>query len=279
MDAANVEISSHELLQAQAHVWNHMFNFINSMSLKCAIQLGIPDIIHNHGKPITLPDLVAKLPVHPEKTQYVHRLMRILVQSGFLASQRVRQSEEEEGYVLTDASRLLLKDDSFSIKSLLLAMLDPIFTKPWYYVSAWFQNSDPTTFHTAYGRTFWDCAGDEPQLSNLFNKAMACDANLVSSVLVKEGKGIFEGLNSLVDVGGGTGAMAKAIANAFPQLNCTVLDLPHVVDGLEGRKNLNYIAGDMFEAIPPADAVLLKVCISFSHRLSLPGSEKMRMIF
>ena len=52
-----------------------------------------------------------------------------------------------------------------------------------------------------------------------------------------------------------------------------------MVDGLEGRKNLNYIAGDMFEAIPPADAVLLKVCISFSHRLSLPGSEKMRMIF
>ncbi|KAJ9686221.1 hypothetical protein PVL29_015227 [Vitis rotundifolia] len=87
---------------------------------------------------------------------------------------------------------------------------------------------------------------------------MASDARLVTSVLLKEGKAVFEGLNSLVDVGGGTGTVAKAIANAFPHLNCTVLDLPHVVAGLQGSQNLNYFAGDMFEAIPPADAILLK---------------------
>ncbi|CBI21929.3 unnamed protein product, partial [Vitis vinifera] len=194
MDFANGEISA-ELLHAQAHVWNHILNFIKSVSLKCAIQLGIPDIIHNHGKPMTLPELVAKLPVHPKRSQCVYRLMRILVHSGFLAAQSVQQGEEEEG-------------------PLLLAMLDPILTKPWHY--------------------------------------------LITSVLLKEGKGVFEGLNSLVDVGGGTGQVAKAIANAFPHLNCTVLDLPHVVAGLQGSKNLNYFAGDIFEAIPPADAILLK---------------------
>jgi hypothetical protein len=37
-----------ELLHAQAHIWNHVFNFINSMSLKSAIELGIPDVIHDH---------------------------------------------------------------------------------------------------------------------------------------------------------------------------------------------------------------------------------------
>ncbi|KAM3319514.1 hypothetical protein P3S67_006714 [Capsicum chacoense] len=37
-----------QVLAAQAHILNHTFNFINSMSLKCAIQLGIPDIIHSH---------------------------------------------------------------------------------------------------------------------------------------------------------------------------------------------------------------------------------------
>lgn len=53
--------------------------------------------------------------------------------------------------------------------------------------------------------------------------------------------------------------MAKAIADAFPQLNCIVLDLPRVVQGLEGTKNLAYVEGAMFEYIPPTDAVLLKV--------------------
>eukprot|EP00261_Vitis_vinifera_P037657 XP_019078900.1 PREDICTED: trans-resveratrol di-O-methyltransferase-like [Vitis vinifera] len=188
----------------------------------------------------------------------IHITCSILVHSGFLAAQRVQQGEEEEGYVLTDASRLLLMNDSLSIRPLLLATLDPILTKPWHYVSAWFQNDDPTPFQTAHERPFWDYAAHEPQLNNFFNEAMASDARLVTSVLLKEGKGVFEGLNSLVDVGGGTGTLAKAIANAFPHLNCTVLDLPHMVAGLQGSKNLNYFAGDMFEAIPPADAILLK---------------------
>lgn len=42
-------------------------------------------------------------------------------------------------------------------------------------------------------------------------------------------------------------------------MQCIVLDLPHVVAGLQGAENLKYVGGDMFEAIPPADSILLKV--------------------
>ncbi|MCI19890.1 trans-resveratrol di-O-methyltransferase-like, partial [Trifolium medium] len=70
--------------------------------------------------------------------------------------------------------------------------------------------------------------------------------------------GVFNGLESLVDVGGGTGTMAKALAKSFPKMECTVFDLSHVVDGLQGSDNLNYVGGDMFKKIPPADAILLK---------------------
>jgi uncharacterized Fe-S radical SAM superfamily protein PflX len=42
-------------------------------------------------------------------------------------------------------------------------------------------------------------------------------------------------------------------------MNCTVLELPQVITNLEGTKNLNYVGGDMFQHIPSADAVLLKV--------------------
>lgn len=52
--------------------------------------------------------------------------------------------------------------------------------------------------------------------------------------------------------------MAKALSVAYPDLKCVVLDLPHVVDGLKGTNNLSYVAGNMFEAIPSADAVSLK---------------------
>ena len=69
-------------------IWNHIFNFINSMSLKCAIELGIPDIIHNHGKPMNLSELTAALPIHHTKARNIYRLMRILNHSWLLCSKK-----------------------------------------------------------------------------------------------------------------------------------------------------------------------------------------------
>ncbi|XP_050205280.1 trans-resveratrol di-O-methyltransferase-like [Mercurialis annua] len=252
------------LIQAQAHIWNHIFNFINSMSLKSAIQLGIPDAIHNHGKPISLSHLIASLQIHPTKSRCIARLMRILIHSGFFASEklneldRVNDEKEEEGYVLTNASRLLLKDNPLSVSPFLLAMLDPILTDPWHFMSTWFQNDDATPFDTCHGKTFWEYGGHEPKLANFFNEGMASDARLVTRILINECKEVFEGLKSLVDVGGGTGTMAISIAKAFPHIDCIVFDLPHIVAGFQDFDNLKYVGGDMFHAIPQADAVLLK---------------------
>ncbi|XAR72584.1 hypothetical protein NMG60_11019276 [Bertholletia excelsa] len=257
MERCNDELDK-ELLHSQAHIWNHIFNFINSMSLKCAIQLGILDIVKKHGRPMTISEIVAALPINPSKGWNVYRLMRILVHSGFFTMHKVSKNDEEKGYLLTPASQLLLEDEPLSMTPLLLAMLDPVLTMPWHHVSEWFQNDDVTPFYTTHGRTLWDYASHESRFNKLFNKSMANDAQLVASVVIKDYKGCFEKLNSLVDVGGGTGMMGKSIANAYPHLKCTVLDLPHVVAGLEGSKNLNYVGGDMFETIPPSDAILLK---------------------
>ncbi|KAL3834855.1 hypothetical protein ACJIZ3_009591 [Penstemon smallii] len=251
-------LSTQELLEAQAHVWNHIFNFINSMSLKCAVQLNIPDIIHKHGKPIKLSELVnALLPMnHPTKSQSIYRLMRILVHSKFFIKVKIN---DEEGYWLTPASHLLLRDEPSSMAPFLLAMLEPVMTDPLHCLSEWFQSEHEATFSMAHGMTFWEYAKQEPKLNHFFNEAMASDARLVSGIIVKDCKQVFYGINSLVDVAGGTGTVAKAIATAFPGINCTVLDLPHVVAGLEGSEiNLTYVGGNMFESIPPADAVLLK---------------------
>ncbi|KAL3509268.1 hypothetical protein ACH5RR_028669 [Cinchona calisaya] len=248
-----------ELLQAQAHIWNHLFNFINSMSLKCAIQLGIPDIIHKHGQPITLAKLIDSLPINRAESS-VYRLMRILIHSGIFNKAKISENHEEEGYILTPASKLLLSDNPLNASPFLLAMLDPILTDPWHQLSQWLQNNDETPFKTYHGDELWELAGRDPRLNQFFNGGMASDARLIGSLVIKNCKDAFLGLNSLVDVGGGTGTLAKAIADAFPHLNCAVLDLPHVVGGLEREsKNLAFVGGDMFVAIPPTDAILLKV--------------------
>ncbi|CAJ1978860.1 unnamed protein product [Sphenostylis stenocarpa] len=257
MDFDNEDHSS-KLLRAQTHIFNQAFSFINSMSLKCAIDLCIPDVIHKYGQPMPLSQLVASLPIHPSKTCFISRLMQILIHSGFFSQHNVTDNEQEVSYVLTDASRLLLKDHPFCMTSLPQAILDPILVNPWFQFSTWFTNDDPTPFHTQYGMTFWDYASREPKLNHLFNDAMTNDTRLISSVVIEKCKEVLEGLESLVDVGGGTGTMAKAIVKSFPHLKCTVFDLPHVVQGLQGTENIEYVAGDMFEAIPSADSIMLK---------------------
>lgn len=252
-----------ELLEAQSHVWNHIFNFINSMSLKCAIQLGIPDAIHSHGpSPLPLSRLVSSLQLHPNKTQFIYRLMRLLTHSGFFVQQ-------EEGYILTNSSRLLLKDNPCAVSPFLLSMLQPALTDPWQFLSIWFQTDDQTPFETAHGVPFWKYMRNKPKEGEVFNAGMASDARLVINVLLEKHRSVFEGVESLVDVGGGTGTVAKAISQAFPQMECTVLDLPQVVAHLKGdQPNFKYVEGDMFTLIPPADTILLKVepnffCFSF----------------
>ncbi|MED6109455.1 hypothetical protein PIB30_033741 [Stylosanthes scabra] len=158
--------------------------------------------------------------------------------SMFFATKNVANNDNDEvEYVLSDSSMLLVKDNPLSLRPYLLFNLDPILTKPWHKLSTWFQSNISTPFETEHGAMFWGYACHVPKLNEIFNDAKASDAQIVSKLLLDDNcKGVFEGLKSLVDVGGGNETVAKAIAKSFPGLECTVLDLPHVIAGLEGRQ-------------------------------------------
>ncbi|EXB54964.1 Tabersonine 16-O-methyltransferase [Morus notabilis] len=253
-------MSSSELLQAHSLLWSNSVHIVRNLSLKCVIELGIPDIIHKHDQPISLSKLISALPIHPSKAHCIYRIMRILVHSGFFSTRKLN-GEEEESYSLTNVSRLLLSDGPafIKMKSFFLFHLLPEVAAPWHSLSTWLQHSDGTTFEHGNGKNFWDCLADEPKHIHLFNEAMANDSQLIAKVILTEYKNVFEGLETLVDVGGGTGTMAKAIASTFPHIKCTVFDLPHVVANLEATDNLNFIGGNMFtDTIPPTDGILLK---------------------
>ncbi|GMH07283.1 hypothetical protein Nepgr_009123 [Nepenthes gracilis] len=264
-EAASIRDEANELLKAQVHVWNHMLSFINSMSLKCAVELGIPDAIQRHGKPMSLAELETAICINGEKAQSLGQLMRALTQSGFFEKKIVIKSDDkEEGYVLTKAGQFLVRENPLAVTPFMLTVLDQDAQKPWHCLSNWFHNEDRSALQTAHGKTLWELVNNMPKFKDYFKEATANDNRLVATYLFDNseegnlGKALFEGLNSLVDVGGGTGAMTEAIANACPWLNCICFDLPHVVVDLQGSKNLTFIGGNMFEAVPQGDAILLK---------------------
>ncbi|KAL2618145.1 hypothetical protein GLYMA_08G248000v4 [Glycine max] len=243
-----------EIFQGQALIYRHMFAFIDSMCLKTIIELGIPDIIHKHGQPITLSELVSILHVPPARVGHVQSLMHYLSHHRFFESVRIH---EKEAYALTAASELLVKSSELSLAPMVEYILDPTLSASFHQMKKWVYEEDLSVFDISLGCSLWDFLNKNPAYNESFNEAMARDSQM-SNLALRDCKLVFEGLESIVDVGGGTGATARMISEAFPDLKCVVLDRPHVLENLSESNNLTYVGGDMFKSIPKADAVLLK---------------------
>ncbi|KAJ6843798.1 trans-resveratrol di-O-methyltransferase-like [Iris pallida] len=248
--------SSKELLEAQSHLWLHIFSFINSLSLKTAVELGIPDAVHSHGRPITLTELATKLAIPPIRIPNFQRFMTLLVHNGFFT---VTSTSNEDVYAITTNSIPLIKDKGACITPFIEFMLDESLMLPWQSLSSWFKSEEPSTaFEKAHGAYIWELTNTMPGFGRLVREGLGSDSGSIAKVLIEDCRDQFVGVKTLVEVAGGTGTMALAIADAFPGVKCTVFDLPHMIEALEKSDKVEYVGGDMFERIPPADLLILK---------------------
>ncbi|XP_062190910.1 O-methyltransferase ZRP4-like [Phragmites australis] len=267
--------SSSELLQARTELWNIVHSYLKPIALRCAINLGIPNAIYNCGGSASLADLLAVVPVPEHRKPYLRRLMRFLAATGIVAfdvpSADGCTTEEASAtgvYHLTPMSRLLVDDVDVNgcindLSSFALLCTTKYYIMASMHLSEWFKGEDRAgsemPFKMAHGMNIWDFMCHDPQFNELFNTGMACDSQLVLNFVVTTRGDVFDGISSLVDVGGGTGSAARAIAEAFPHVKCSVLDLPNVISSIQPVDGVvEFIAGDMMDSIPPTDAVLLK---------------------
>ncbi|KAL6875700.1 hypothetical protein ACP4OV_013213 [Aristida adscensionis] len=252
------------LLDAQLDLWHSTFAFIKSMAFKAALELRIADAIDHHGGAATLPQIVARVPIHPSKSPCLRRLMRVLTVAGIFSVTTTKHPAGAGGdddaavYGLTPASRLLV--GSRSLAPMLALCLNNTFVSPFLGLSTWFEHDTPelSLFEMTHKRAVWDVIGYDETLSPLFNDGMVADSRFLMDIAIRECGDVFRGVTSLVDVAGGLGAAAQAIAKAFPHVECSVLDLAHVVANAPVGTAVKYVAGDMFECVPPANAVFLK---------------------
>ncbi|KAL5998813.1 hypothetical protein ACLOJK_009761 [Asimina triloba] len=193
----------------------------------------------------------AALRIPPSKTTHLGRLMRLLLHTPFIALQKIdlnesrkKEEEEKEGYVLTPSSKLLLKEGAEkTMAPVVLFRLDLTMMKAHHFLSTWLMGEAPSVFETAHGAPFFEfAAGIDPEFGSFFNEVMASTAHFTMDMVLSKCGHVFHGLRSLVDVGGGTGAAAVAIANAFPHMKCSAVDLPHVVASAPERNNVTMVA-------------------------------------
>ncbi|KAL6660660.1 hypothetical protein ACP70R_001695 [Stipagrostis hirtigluma subsp. patula] len=257
-----------ELLEAQADLWRHSLCYLTSMALKCAVELGIPTAIHRLGGATTLPNLITELSLPPAKLPFLRRLMRLLATSGVFATDN--SSEEGSVYRLSPLSCLLVDgvviDGNAHQKAIVLATNSRHYVEAASSLAAWFKKDTAVSpFEELHGAALFEesMARLDPESDKIFREALAAHDNLGISVVLQQCPDMFKGLQSLTDCCGGDGTTAKAIVKAFPHIRCTVLDLPRVINATTAHSAINYVAGDMFKFIPPAQAVLLKLVLHF----------------
>jgi caffeic acid 3-O-methyltransferase len=85
-----------------------------------------------------------------------------------------------------------------------------------------------TPFDKAYGMPMFKYLGSNELSNTLFNQAMASHSVIITKKLLQFFHG-FEGIDVLVDVGGGIGATLKMITARHKNLKGVNYDLPHVI--------------------------------------------------
>jgi C-methyltransferase len=229
-----MESMKNELKQLFTAYWEYI-------AISTACKLNVFDEITESG--ITANILSQNLYLQKQSLQ---NLLNVLVEKKFL-------SKNAEKYYLTVKSQYLTENHPESLKYACLNWSDE-------HLTAW-QNMSYTiktgksAFKKVYGDNFFNYLNKNPEKLRKYHKAMfeyARDdyANISNKI-------DFGTHKSILDAGGGYGALIRNIKENYPEIICILFDLPAVIDEVE-LTDIVKISGDFFNEIPViSDAIIL----------------------
>ncbi|XP_010446534.1 PREDICTED: flavone 3'-O-methyltransferase 1-like [Camelina sativa] len=237
------------------------------MALKAALDLDLLEIMAKNASPMSPTEIASQLPTkNPEAPVMLDRILRLLTSYSVLtcSNRKLSGDSVERIYGLGPVCKYLTKnEDGVSIAALCLMNQDKVLMESWYHLKdAVLDGGIP--FNKAYGMSAFEYHGTDPRFNKVFNNGMSNHSTITMKKLLETYKG-FEGLTSLVDVGGGIGATLKLIVSKYPNLKGINFDLPHVIDDAPSHPGIEHVGGDMFVSVPKGDAIFMKwICHDWS---------------
>ncbi|KAL2324733.1 hypothetical protein Fmac_023791 [Flemingia macrophylla] len=130
-------------------------------------------------------------------------------------------------------------------------------------------DADIDLFQKLHGVATYQYMEKDSKMNLIFNKSMAhmCATQINKILEIYTG---FEGISTLVEVGGGNGQNLKMIISKYPLIRGINFDLPHVIENAPSLQGIEHVGGDMFARVPHGDAIILKaVCHNWSDEKCL----------
>ena len=208
------------------------------------------------GTPQTADELAEKTGAHPDA---LARLLRGLATLDLL------RSHPEGKYELTAMGEMLAERSKNSMRSWALwcgAYNWPVWGNLLYTI-----RTGKSARAMLSGTEAFGLIESDPQAAVIFDRAMAELTHLSAGSIVRSYD--FSPFKTIVDVGGGTGALLEAILRSNPGVEGVLFDRDHAIEGAKERfaedglkDRVKLVTGDFFASIHPgADAYLLKSVI------------------
>jgi O-methyltransferase domain/Dimerisation domain len=220
-----------------------------TQAIHVAAVLGIADLLADG--PRSSDDLAAAVDAHPPS---LHRVLRALASVGVLHDQA------DGRFALTDVGACLRSDAA-----------DPVGGWAAYvggnaHFAAWGNllhavRTGESAFRSVHGADVWDYRARHPGEGAAFDRAMTDNTRRTNRRLLAAYD--FGSFATVVDVGGGHGALLAALLDAYPEMRGVLFDLPHVVAGATvDAARCDVIGGSFFDGVPQGgDAYLLKAIV------------------
>ncbi len=231
-----------------------------SQTLYAGVALGVFDHLDAGGAK-DAETLAAELAVH---AGLLYRLLRALASLGLLAEDASRR------FAITETGALLRSDHPLSLRDRALLNAGTEHYLIWRHLKDMIRDGRQNGFVREFGVKAFEYARQNDRYRRAFDRGMTSISALQSAWALEALRDYdFAGIRTICDVGGGQGHLLCHLLKAHPHLVGVVLDLPAVVgrqDELMAAKmglkhRCAYVAGDMFEAVPSADAYTLKMIL------------------
>lgn len=225
--------------EPEAVVWDLLRGALTTKALAVVADLRVAEALAGGARPVE--ELACEVGADPDA---LRRVLRALASDGVFA-------EDEPGVVRhTDASRMLLQPGWTEFGHL----FGGVFYRAVADLDRATQTGAPT-FPETFGEDFWSWLGARAEERSAFDRAMAGGKDRSADRLA----GLeWRDAETVVDVGGGNGALLAALFRRRPGLRGIVLDLPETErDESTLGDGIEFAAGSFFEQVPAGDTYLL----------------------
>jgi hypothetical protein len=219
-----------------------------SQVLHVAVVLGLPDLLA--AGPRSVGDLAEATGCHARS---LYRLLRALAGIG------VCEELPDQTFRSTPLGDALRSDAAESVADWAGFIGREHHWKAWSAL-LYSVRTGESGFAAVFGQTVWEYRAAHPEEGASFDRAMGSVSTLFARAVLDAYD--FGRFATVVDVGGGRGALLAAILARWPAIRGVLFDQAHVVAGAAPTPRCQVVAGDFFDSVPRGgDAYVLKAVL------------------